>query len=160
VGLWNEDGGTSSEWSYKNVLFYGGRWLREQHGTLSLPLMVRPNTVLPVGANEGRPDYDYADGVTYHVFALDAGAVATAQVPALDGSITTTVEVRREGDRIEVQVQGVPKPWSVLLRGVSDGTSAGVASVAGGTAKVDELGVRVVPDAGTRSVVVRLAESI
>jgi alpha-D-xyloside xylohydrolase len=22
VGLWNEDGGTSSEWSYKNVPFY------------------------------------------------------------------------------------------------------------------------------------------
>ena len=43
----------------------GGRWLREQHGYLSLPLMVRPNTVLPVGANEDRPDYDYADGVTY-----------------------------------------------------------------------------------------------
>jgi alpha-D-xyloside xylohydrolase len=30
--------------------------VREAHGYLSLPLMVRPNTVLPVGANEERPD--------------------------------------------------------------------------------------------------------
>src|SRR5690348_6134601 len=33
----------------------GGRWLREQHGYLSLPLLVRPNTVLAVGANEQQP---------------------------------------------------------------------------------------------------------
>jgi hypothetical protein len=57
--------------------------LGEQHGTLSLPLMARPNAVLPVGANENRLDYDHADGVTHHVFALEDGAVATAQPDAL-----------------------------------------------------------------------------
>ena len=49
----------------------GGRWVREAHGYLSLPLMVRPNTVLPVGASEDRPDYEYADGVTFHIFELE-----------------------------------------------------------------------------------------
>jgi alpha-D-xyloside xylohydrolase len=117
--------------------------------------MVRPNTVLPVGANENRPDYDYADGVVYHVFAWDGGVVATASVPALDGSVGATVEARRTGSRIEVSVQGSTGPWSVLLRGIET-----VASVAGGTAQADGLGVRVVPDAGTRSVTVRLAESV
>src|SRR5438552_15116707 len=59
----------------------GGRWLREQHGYLSLPLLVRPNTVLPIGANEQQPDYDYADGVTLHVFELQDGVTAAAHVP-------------------------------------------------------------------------------
>ena len=81
--------------------------MREQHGTLSLPLMVRPNTVLPVGANEDRPDYEYADGIVYHVFELEDGVAARAQVSALDGQIETTVEVRRSGTQIEVSVQGV-----------------------------------------------------
>jgi alpha-D-xyloside xylohydrolase len=133
----------------------GGQWLRERHGYLGLPLMVRPNTVLPVGANEDRPDYDYADGVTYHVFELDEGAVATACVPGLDGQIEVTVEARRTGSRIGVSVQGSTGPWSVLLRGIET-----VASVAGGTAQAGGLGVRVLPDAGTRSVAVRLAESV
>jgi alpha-D-xyloside xylohydrolase len=133
----------------------GGRWVREQHGYLSLPLMVRPNTILPVGAVEDRPDYDYADGVTYHVFALDEGAVAAARVPTLDGSIETTVEARRVGSRIEVSVDGASRPWSVLLRGIED-----VVSVEGGTAQADELGVRVVPDTGVRAVTVHLEASV
>ncbi len=40
----------------------GPGWHREQHGFLSLPLMVRPGTVLALGALDDRPDYDYADG--------------------------------------------------------------------------------------------------
>jgi alpha-D-xyloside xylohydrolase len=121
---------------------------------LSLPLMVRPNTVLPVGTVEDRPDYEYADGVTYHVFALEEGAVATAQLPALDGSIETTVEAHRIGTRVEVSVQGATRPWSVLLRGIED-----VGSVTGGTAERDALRARVVPDAGLQAVVVQLPEA-
>ena len=132
----------------------GGRWLREQHGTLSLPLMVRPNTVLPVGTNEDRPDYEYADGVTYHVFALDKGAVATARVPALDGTIETTIEASRVGAQIEVSAQRATKPWSILLRGIEK-----VASVTGGTAERDAMGTRVVPNAGVQAVVVQLPET-
>jgi alpha-D-xyloside xylohydrolase len=149
----------------------GGRWLCEQYGHPSLPLMVRPNTVLPVGANEDRPDYEYADGVTFHVFELaDASsadeasaekAPASAGVPAPDGSVAMTVPVRREGHRIDVQVQGAfptgGRPsWSVLLRGVSDGTSAGVASVEGGAAPAEALGTRLGPAEGVRRLVVHL----
>lgn len=36
----------------------GNRWHRQQHGTLSLPLLARPGTVIPFGSSE-RPDYDY-----------------------------------------------------------------------------------------------------
>jgi alpha-D-xyloside xylohydrolase len=42
-----------------------GRWVRETHDYLSLPLLARANAVIPVGANEQQPDYDYADGVRY-----------------------------------------------------------------------------------------------
>ena len=33
----------------------GGRWLRETHDYLSLPLLVRPNSVVPVGATSSNP---------------------------------------------------------------------------------------------------------
>ena len=122
--------------------------------------------MIAVGAVEVRPDYEYTDGVTFHVFELaDAAsaekAPASASVPAPDGSGAMTVEVRREGDRIDVQVQGAAPtggrpPWSVLLRGVSDGTSAGVASVEGGTAQVEALGTRLVPAEDVRRLVVHL----
>jgi alpha-D-xyloside xylohydrolase len=101
-----------------------------------------------LGAVEDRPDYDYADGVEYHVFELDEGAVATAQVPALDGSVETTVEARREGAQIEVSVEGTTGPWSVLLRGV-----ATVDSVEGGAARAEALGTRLAPAEDVRRLV-------
>ncbi len=48
----------------------GPRWVREQHGFLSVPLLVRPGAVIPVGAVHDRPDYAYADGVTLRAFDL------------------------------------------------------------------------------------------
>ena len=38
---------------------------------LSLPLLVRPNTRLPMGARDDRPDYDYEDGVTMREFEVE-----------------------------------------------------------------------------------------
>ena len=51
----------------------GGCWLRETHDFFSLPLYIRPNTLLPTGANDQRPDYDYMDGLTVEAFALQDG---------------------------------------------------------------------------------------
>ena len=42
----------------------GPRWVRERHGFDSVPLLVRPGAVIPMGARDDRPDYDYAAGVS------------------------------------------------------------------------------------------------
>ena len=62
----------------------GPRWHREQHSFMSVPLLARPGAVIPVGAVEDRPDYDYADGVTLHVYQLADGASQTARIPVAD----------------------------------------------------------------------------
>ena len=58
-----------------------------------------------------RPDYDYADGVTLHVFELEDGATARAQVPAPAGAAGATFEVRRAGQLVHVHAHGATKPW-------------------------------------------------
>ena len=37
----------------------GNCWQKEKHGFMTLPLMVRPGTVLPLCKCDTRPDYDY-----------------------------------------------------------------------------------------------------
>ena len=66
----------------------GGGWRRETHGFDSLPLYVRPGAVLPWGARDDRPDYDYFDGLTLRVFPGGSG-VAEVTVTAPDGRAET-----------------------------------------------------------------------
>jgi alpha-D-xyloside xylohydrolase len=124
----------------------GGRWLREQHGYLSLPLMVRPNTVLPVGANDQQPDYDFADDVTFQLFEIEDGAQIS-----FTGAAGGTVEVRREGQTVWISVENAGKPWRVLLRGMNE-----VQSVEGGVSREDALGLLVQPENGMRELKINL----
>jgi alpha-D-xyloside xylohydrolase len=97
----------------------GPRWVRETHDFLSLPLLVRPNSIIPTGNHADRPDYDYSNGVTLQVYQLDDGKPASVEIPGLDGKIETRFDLKREGNEISIQRQGPTKPWNVLLVGVA-----------------------------------------
>ena len=84
----------------------GGKWQKETHDYHSLPLMVRPNSILPLGNNDQRPDYDYADGVTLVVSAFDEGAEASVEIPDLSGKTVMKVTAKRVGEEIHLQVEG------------------------------------------------------
>ena len=75
----------------------GGHWYKETVSFLEIPLFVRENTLLPLGAKESTPDYDYQEELTLHVFGLADGAAATARVPGLSGTPSETVTDRRGG---------------------------------------------------------------
>jgi alpha-D-xyloside xylohydrolase len=93
-----------------------GGWHKEKHGYTSLPLMVRPNTILAMGANNQRPDYAYADDVTLYLSEFDDGAQATAEIPNLDGHTAMTARAVRDGNHITVKVEG-GHIWQVKLLG-------------------------------------------
>ncbi|HEY5518414.1 MAG TPA: alpha-xylosidase [Cellulomonas sp.] len=95
----------------------GPRWVAERHALDSLPLLVRPGTVLPVGARTDRPDYDYADGVRLDVYGLADGARRVVTIPAIGGAVAATFTVSRTGDRIVVEAEGATGPWSVRVVG-------------------------------------------
>jgi alpha-D-xyloside xylohydrolase len=116
----------------------GPRWVRETHDFMSLPLMVRPNTVLAIGNQDIRPDYDYADGVTLRVYQLEDGKRATAEIPSVTGDIQTTFTVWREGRTINVERKGKNKGWQLLLAGIPS-----IASVEGASALESPQGVLV-----------------
>jgi len=79
----------------------GPRWVKERHGFDSVPLLVRPGSVIATGSRDDRPDYSYVDGVTLNLFALPDGVLETS-VPALDGSPAATYRITRTGDELRV----------------------------------------------------------
>ena len=50
----------------------GGKWYAEEHGYLSLPLMVKPGSIVALGACDDKPDYDYAKNVELRVYELSS----------------------------------------------------------------------------------------
>jgi alpha-D-xyloside xylohydrolase len=129
----------------------GGGWVREQHDVLSLPLLVRPNCIIPEGLAGIIPDYDYADWVTFHVFELQDGADLSVDIPTLAGEVALTLKASRQGRRLEFKVSSDGKPWQVLLRGVAQ-----VNALMGGEARSDPLGLMVSVTPGTGKVIVEL----
>ncbi|GAB2967469.1 alpha-xylosidase [Saccharothrix stipae] len=101
----------------------GPRWVRDRCDFLTAPVLVRPDTVLPVGAVDDRPDYDYAEGVTLQAYQLSDGDHVTVVGD-------TTFRTRRQGDEIRVEAEGAPSRWRLLLVGAGavdavDGGSVG-----------------------------------
>jgi alpha-D-xyloside xylohydrolase len=95
----------------------GPGWKRETHGFMSLPLLVRPNSVIPIGNRTDKPDYDYSDGITLQIFLFDDGYSTKVEIPSLDGKIETTFEIERKENNIHIQRHGPAKTWSVTLDG-------------------------------------------
>ena len=92
----------------------GGHWQKETHDFLSLPLMVRPGTVLPMGKQDDRPDYDYTDGLELHVYQLAEGQTVTVKIPDLKGQLAATYTVTMKNGKAEV-VTDSPKPYTVVV---------------------------------------------
>ncbi|OZB97687.1 alpha-xylosidase [Paenibacillus sp. XY044] len=129
----------------------GNRWYSENHGYMTLPMMIKPNTLLAVGKEDGRPDYDYADGVSLHLFELGDGAAAQADLVNTLAEQELSVTASRSGNVIEVKASGAGKPWTFVLRGIGE-----VASVDQGTAASGEHGAVITPAAGASSVTITL----
>ena len=92
----------------------GGHWQRETHDFLSLPLMVRPGTVLPMGQCDDRPDYDYTDGLELHVYQLAEGQTVVLKIPDLKGQLAATYTVTMKNGKAEV-VTDSQKPYTVVV---------------------------------------------
>ena len=117
----------------------GPGWREERHPYSSLPLLVRPNSVLPVGECDTRADYGYPRGVTLRAYAIEDGARVRVAIPEQDGGPGSTFELRREGGQVTVTPHAAAPGWRLLLVGEI------VESASGGTIEATAEGSLVMP---------------
>jgi alpha-D-xyloside xylohydrolase len=108
----------------------GPRWVRERHGFGSVPLLVRPGAVLPVGAVAHRPDYDYAQGVTLQAYELADGARVETRIPDLTGQLAARFVTTRQGDSVRV-VGETAGGWRVRRAGTGAESTVDTDTVSG-----------------------------
>ncbi|WP_416147395.1 alpha-xylosidase [Salipaludibacillus sp. HK11] len=125
---------------FTNETVEGESWFKEKHDYMSMPLFVRPNSIIAIGAENTKPDYDFADNVELHVFELNNSATTT--VRDVKGNEEFTVTVTKQAETLSVTLNKQPsKPWSVVFRGLET-----TASVDEATVEKTSLGVKITPD--------------
>ena len=82
----------------------GGRWIQEKHGYLSVPLLVKENSIVAVGAHDDKPDYDYGEDTELRIYEPVADTTVTETVYGMDGSEEIKISVTTEEGRISVSV--------------------------------------------------------
>ena len=86
-------------------------WQKEQWDYFGLPVMVRENTILPVG-REDQTVYAYEKGLTLEIYELwDEAEVC---IYRSDGTKAGSVRARREGNEICLTVEGIQE-YEIML---------------------------------------------
>jgi len=130
----------------------GGTWIEEKHRYMSIPLMARPGSIIAVGNENTKPDYDFASGVTLHVFELEESIKATTTIFNMAGKPELKVDVCIDNKVINIEIEATDKPFSILFRGVFE-----MQVINGATCKVEELGTKVIPNTGVKSIICSLS---
>ena len=128
-----------------NRVVEGGRWLHEVHDFMSLPLMVRENTLLPIGADDQNVEYDYGKDLTLHLFALKDQA--RADVKDMYGNPMLTARAKNESGSVTLTFEGRAQNLSLVLRNVHQ-----VKGLTGAEAQDTPLGLKLTINAALDSV--------
>lgn len=84
----------------------GGNWFRREYDFFSLPLFVRENSILALGAREDITVYDYAEDLTLRIYQLGDNKTADCRVCDSKGQTVLTAHAKRSGDTITVKLSG------------------------------------------------------
>lgn len=130
-------------------VFEGGRWYSGKYDYYHMPLLVKPNSIIPTG-KKTETVYDYADGTVYGIYQLGDGCTASRKVYDIHSEEVAELTAKRNGMTIEVEMrQKAPKPWKVFLAGMES-------AEAEGTIEKVENGLIITPAAGAVKLTITL----
>lgn len=119
----------------------GGTWRKETYDYMSLPLFVKENAVIPMGKSETSPEYDYADNMTFYVYALEDGKEVSTIVHSMGGEEVGQITFIRNGKTIEIQANMKQKLYHICFVGQDE-----IQSTSSGEWKMKSMGAIVSPD--------------
>lgn len=129
----------------------GGSWIKQKYDYYSLPLFVRANTILPVGMNNDKPDYDYQEDVTFRLYQIKNGATVIKEIFDTAGQLLGSFTVLRQGKTLEIETDFTEKPYHIQVIGVDD-----FVTTSKGKKSFDALGTIISPDLGTNKFTITL----
>lgn len=98
----------------------GGKWYKEYHDYFSIPLYVKPGSIVAVGNCNSNVEYDYTDNVTFKICSLEDGRESKVDVYEMYGeSPVMSILVRRKGNEYDISVtrfeSSAIKPYNIEI---------------------------------------------
>lgn len=119
--------------------YEGGRYITERHNYLSIPMLVKENSIIPVGANNNIPNYDYGKEVTLQVFNLLDGKESNVKVINEKCESVLEGKALKTNNTIKFEINAKDS-YSIILTGIFD-----IEKVEGAEFIKEDKGVRLVP---------------
>lgn len=103
-----------------NKKYEGGRWIKEKHNYLSIPMMIRENSIIAIGSENSKPDYNYRKDVSLLVYELVDGVKATTKVLDMNNDEKLSVEILKSNNNISIESKGTEEPWTLVLKNINN----------------------------------------
>lgn len=134
--------GNWTNWITKEKLV-GGRWYTQKFDYFSLPLLVKPNTLLAVGDRDDCAEYDYCRNVTFHLIEPEEGKSIKAVVYKKELNDKLELQAEKNGDILTVTATH-DSGWKLCLENPCSNT--------GGRGSLEEEGNQtyLIPEAGCK----------
>lgn len=131
--------------------YEGGRWIKEIHDYLSIPMLVKENSIIAVGANDTKPDYDYRKDVSLLAYELKDNEKAAAEILDMERNKSLSVEAIKNDKVINIKSEGTDGTWSLVLKNVTN-----VKSVEGASFVVEGNDTKITVENGNADIVCTL----
>lgn len=131
--------------------YEGGRWIKEKHSYLSVPMMIKENSIIAVGGEDSKPDYDYRKDVSLLAYELKENTKACAKVFDMNNEEKLSVEIIKNGNKIIIESTGTEEEWNLVLKDMTN-----VESVEGGEFSLEENDTKVKVKSGNSKVICTL----
>jgi alpha-D-xyloside xylohydrolase len=89
----------------------GPAWVHEVCDFQTVPVFVRPASVLPVGSRHDRPDYPYDEDVTLRAYEFPDGGQVTVTVYGPTGEVAAVFEMARDDRTLTATRLHGAAPW-------------------------------------------------
>ncbi len=117
----------------------GPIWKNEQHGYETMPILVRPGSILVAGSSDEKPVYNYMENVTITLFELPEGKEVSADIYSADVKNIGIVKALKSNGKITVHTQGIYGQTRLVLSSIFR-----IASTSVGIPELNEWGTMII----------------
>ena len=131
--------------------YEGGRWIKEHHDYLSIPMLIKENSLVAVGSENTKPDYDFRKDVSVLAYNLKENEKTDTKIFDMNSNEILKVEAIKKDGEITIISEGVEGAWNFVLK---DETN--VESVSGGELVKEVNDTKIIVQSGNSKVICKL----